>query len=278
MDISPTAYRILKFLKVKKSHSLIPHDIIPISVCETTDIKEEISFELKSLVGKGLIEETKSDVSITPAGIDYLGKIEHQNEDLAYENVYDDYEYSILKYLYVNNWGISLDDFPNIMMKEVPEKTYGVEEGNLLEYLESQKQYIDKDLQNHRYKLNNFGKRRYRYLTDKKIAEKEAKSESPRTVYQIEKVEQHGTNMFGSSNTNTHTTTNSNNTTSIIEQKPSDKKWSRVIGEAIMKAIVNYYIPVLIGFAIGLFAGKSCNQTPLQNQIQNSIDSAQTLK
>lgn len=268
MDISATAYRILRYLNMHQSHlTIVDTMITPDLIFQEIycGIRRQFNDALKGLVDKGLIQETKSDVSITSTGIDYLIKIERQNEDLVFEDIFEDFDYAVLKFLHVNNWRVKLEEFPAILMKEVSKKVTPRDDVNLLNYLHSKEKYIDFNVDG--YKLNNDGIRYYKFLTDKKIAEKEAK-----TIPLV----------FGNNNVvgnSTTTTTNSNNvTTTTIEQKSSDKKWLRVIGEAIIKAIVNYYIPFLIGIAIGFLGGKSCNQTPLQNQIQNSTDSLRSIK
>lgn len=272
MKISATGYRILKYLSRNKSNRVISPGLLYQHIYVGTG--EELNTTLESLVAKGFIKETKSDVEITPAGNDYLLNIEDKNKELAYEDVFDDYDYSVLKYLYVNDWGIRINEFPAITFKEVPDKETIYDESNLTSYLYSKRPYIDNI--NDCYKLNEEGKRNYLFLTKKKIAEKEA------AVNQNKSMSADNINYFANGGTvgdmfikNDIAT----KTISTIQQKPSDKKWIRVIGEAIVKAIVNYSIPVLIGFAIGLFTGaKSCNHNALQNQIPNTTDSLTSTK
>lgn len=274
MDISGDAYRILKYLKINKSDFIKPSLVINHTLCEN---REEFNTALESLVDKGLIEETKEDISIRPAGVEYLNRIENQIEESAYEYVDKDYDYCVIKFLYENNWGVKLEEFPIIIKKKAPEQNNNSDEGNLYHYLyflTLNNAYVEQKKST--YKLTSEGIRHYRFLTDKKKEEKEAKKGHPSSVYQIGKIEQHGNNIIGGGNNTVNTTTtDSNNVTTTTLQKPNNKKWYMVArDEAIKIAVVGIF--ALLG---GFLAGKSCNQSPLKNQIQHSThDSLQQIK
>lgn len=163
MDISATSYRILKYLDSHKGENYINSFG---NIKSHARIFNEPDFDESKLdlYKRGFIDMTKSDASILPAGSQYLKSINEENLKIAYEDIFDNYEHALLRFLYNNNWGVRIEEFPEIFKTKAPDAGM-YPEGNLHQFLYT---WIYKTQKETKYYLNDAGNALYVHLNKKK--------------------------------------------------------------------------------------------------------------
>jgi hypothetical protein len=161
MEIDAIAFRILKFLK-----DLNPSDVIEENkVLQGIKCHNRIDFDnsISTLFKMNLIDLTKSSIRITPSGVLKFKQLKDEQDELAQKNVYRDFYYGVLEFLFVNNWGVRIEEFPESILAEAKQEGTNYPEGNLGNYLYRNKTYID--FSNNEYSLNGHGKKRFHTLS-----------------------------------------------------------------------------------------------------------------
>ena len=155
---------------LKQTITLIPKNRIFLHL-KSTRIKFDNSIE--ELFSKGFIDTTKTDIILKPKGKEYFDKINNDNDELIIEDIYEDYDFAVIKFLYYNDWGVKSNEFPQLFKalckREIIE-----------DYFTEWAQFIKCD-EHSNYRLNDEGKRHF-VLRNKQKENKKNQLENPTTV------------------------------------------------------------------------------------------------
>ena len=156
MELTATAFRILRYLNTLSDDAFPSIETVKHAINESDSLKfgnaETILF-FEKLIGGG-----QSNIAITPAGRIYLDKLELENSRLCENFVFDNYDYAVVNFLYINHWGVRLNEFPEILKDRVEQPYRGSKEMHLEHYL-ARSPFVDKNGED--YSLNNTGKALY---------------------------------------------------------------------------------------------------------------------
>lgn len=130
----------------------------------------------KVLVEAGLADAGDDHkIRITDKGETFLDQYEKEELEIIYETIFDDYEFTLLRYFYRHQEKMRFEELPEIFIKQVPRYTTGLDMMQLIHLLEVEnfKNYITHD--GNRYQINDNGIRYYEYL----IRPTQSKTEGP---------------------------------------------------------------------------------------------------
>ena len=122
MDISATSYRILKYLSTLRNDAFPDknHIIQTLGFTNRNEFDNSISdLKRKQLLGGGM-----TNVYIEPAGRNYISSIEQENNKIAHETVFSNFDFAVIEFLYNNPWGVHEDEFPVIIKEKCPEDIF----------------------------------------------------------------------------------------------------------------------------------------------------------
>lgn len=157
MEISGTSFRLLKYLNTYKNRELIRETelIVPLKIKQ----RDELANSVYELQTKGLIGGGKGNVHYKPEGEVYYNNIVKKNNELIYNDAFENYDYAILKFLHFNSWGVQSEEFPSILKDRCPINLFD-------DYLYQQWSKIKND--NGRYFLKPEGEQHYYLRTERK--------------------------------------------------------------------------------------------------------------
>lgn len=120
-----------------------------------------------NLQADGLVDITDGQVQITGTGKEWMADFLKKQDERIYETIFDDYNFSLLRFLYEHDAPLSFEELPEVLSQQAPRKTNGYETMNLHHMLEIElKQYIDQG--NGKYALNALGKKYTEHLAKQK--------------------------------------------------------------------------------------------------------------
>jgi hypothetical protein len=166
MEIGGLSLKILQFLsKQRKSEPVVYGHISLRMGLKTSKESEEAA---KVLVKNNLAENEEYKIWITQKGKELVLQLEKEELENIYETVFDDYTFTVLKFLYKQEIPLKLEDFPEILKTHAPQYQTMYPEGNLIQFLEFGE--ISKYVvhQYNKYELNESGKKYFEYLNRNK--------------------------------------------------------------------------------------------------------------
>lgn len=187
----------------------------------------------KPLVEAGFAEAEEYKVKITKKGEEFLVQYQKHELDEIYETIFDNFEFTLLRYFYKHREPMQLEELPEIFTKEVPRYTTGLDMMNLIHLLEIEafKKYIKHD--GNRYQINDNGVRYFEYL----ISSAKTPTVTPvHTIAPVYNIHVDRSNIVGTS------------TESIVTQ--DNREVHKKPGSLMKKIIIGVIITVLGGLIV----------------------------
>ena len=166
MDVKGNARRILKYLSLQpESKSLYPTRLFHQNNINVQS-REELDKEIKTLYDNGLVDKEGENVKISPIGKSFIEQIEAEESKEIFRTIFNDFDFSIIKYFYKRDEPLYIEDIPDVFAKKV-ERYFpnGSDEYNLMQYLQFT---IGENftVRNQLYQLSEIGKQYLLYLLD----------------------------------------------------------------------------------------------------------------
>ncbi len=174
MEITPTSFRILKFLNSNKIELFTENNLInKLRINNGQKVVDSIQeLQLLNLAGGG-----RGNVCYKLEGEKYYNNIIKQINELIYNDAIEDYDYAILKFLHNYNWGVKEEEFPSILKQKCPIEIFA-------DYLYQQRINIKSDKDSN-YSLTSEGEDHYYLETKRKDSTKEDGEKSKINFLQI---------------------------------------------------------------------------------------------
>jgi len=234
MDITPTSFRILKFINSHQTELFTENNIInKLRINNRQKIIDSIQeLQLLNLAGGG-----KGNISYKLEGEKYYNEIIRKNNELIYNDAIEDYDYAILKFLHYNDWGVKEGEFPSILKQKCQIEIFS-------DYLYQQRINIKNDDYGD-YFLTEEGEQYYCLETKRKESIKEEEKKSKINFLTVNK--NSGVILQGSESSESPINQSVTTTPSKKQSAPKKKRW---YNSPLFKYFIWPLLVLIIGYLI----------------------------